>query len=107
MVAGDSLRVKHVAQLEEGDVRHIDAELDNLVLRKVHKTNFNIRKMSIAGTAKTDVCCRVCFGTRYTITTGRNGNYINKCPHCHGSGRMFTPLSWHERNTKRIEETCG
>src|SRR3990167_10024169 len=106
MAVGGSLRVKHVAQVEEGDVRHIDEELGEHDVR-VRKNYYNIRQMSIAGTAKTDVCCRVCFGTRYVISRGRDESFINKCPHCGGSGRMYTPVSWHETSRKNIEEACA
>ena len=97
MAVGDSLRVKHVAQLDADDVRHVDAELGEYNLVKGWNRDFNVRKMHLSGVRNSDVVCRVCCGTKYVISTGRYDNFINKCPHCHGSGRMHVgDIGWHD-----------
>ena len=88
-VNGNSLKVKHVAQVENGDYRNVGQELEELDVGRIKKGFYDIRKMHFAQTLNTDVVCRVCFGTKYVVNKGQIGeSFINLCPHCKGTRRM-------------------
>ena len=86
--AHGSLRVKHVARVEQGDVRQPNEELAEFDVG-VRKGAYDLRKMHFAQTKNTEVACRVCMGTKYVVNRGSIGeSFISLCPHCKGSRRM-------------------
>ena len=92
MVNGDSLRIKHVAVLENDDVRHVHEELADVDLSYRGKKYFqwDWKDLTIAQTTNTEATCRLCLGhTGYVYHIDEFGIYaITKCPKCKGTKRM-------------------
>ena len=85
---GGSLRVKHVARLDDGDVRQPNEELAEFDVG-VRKGVYDLNKMHFGQTKNTEVSCRVCMGTKYVVNRGQLGeSFISICPHCKGTRRM-------------------
>ena len=92
-VNGDSLRIKHVAQLEPGDVRHPNEELADvdIYVKNKKRIDWSWKDLTVRQTGNTKATCRLCLNKMggYILHNDHLGVYaIGKCPKCLGTGEM-------------------
>ena len=92
-VNGDSLRIKHVAQIEDGDLRHVNEELPDVEIyaKGKKRIDWSWKDLTVAQTGNTIRTCRLCLNKMggYILHNDHLGIYaIGKCPECKGTGEM-------------------